>query len=320
VGEPTRDLVNDTGAGIIPAMRIRPSLILIVVLSLASLVRAQPKMEEKLETQKLTDTLHLITGPGGNIAVLVGKTGLLLVDDQVPPMTAKLKQTLAQISSKPVRYVINTHWHFDHAGGNPVFGGDGAVIVAHENVRKRLSTEQFMKLFNRKMPPIAPEGWPVITFAQSISFHVDGEDIDVFHVDAAHTDGDSIVHFRKADVIHTGDTFVSAGYPFIDASSGGSSEGFVRACDRVMELAQPTTRIIPGHGPISDKGKVRVFRDMMTTIRDRVRKQAAAHKSLADIQASKPTADFDTVWGNFFIQGSQVVETLFAEIVPSAAR
>src|SRR5204863_522313 len=119
---------------------------------------------------------------------------------------------------------------------------------------------------------------------------------------------------RRADIIHTGDTFVSAGYPFIDASSGGTSEGFLRACDRVIGMAQPTTRIIPGHGPVSDRGKVRVFRDMIATIRDRVRKQVAGHKSLADIQAAKPTADFDPAWGNFFIKGSQVVETLFAEI------
>jgi glyoxylase-like metal-dependent hydrolase (beta-lactamase superfamily II) len=300
-------------------MRIRPSMVLAVVVSLVAVVRAQPKMEEKLETQKLTDTLYLVTGPGGNIAVLVGKTGLLLVDTQVPPMSAKLKQTLAQISPKPVRLVINTHWHFDHTGGNPVFGGDGAVIVAHDNVRKRVSTEQFMKLFNRRMPPIAPDGWPAITFAQSISFHVDDEDVDVFHVDRAHTDGDSIVYFRKANVIHTGDTFVSAGYPFVDLSSGGTSDGVFQACDRVLAMAQPKTRIIPGHGPVSDAAKVKAFRGMLWTIRDRVRKQVVDHKSLADIQAAKLTADFDGAWGNFFIKGSQLVETFFTELTPAPA-
>jgi cyclase len=296
------------------AMRIRPPIVVALVLSLVSVVRAQPNMEEKLETQKLTDTLYLVTGPGGNVAVLIGTTGLLLVDDQVPPMSTKLKQTIAQISPKPVRFVINTHWHFDHTGGNPVFGGDGAVIVAHDNVRKRVSTEQFMKFFNRKMPPIAPEGWPVLTFAQSISFHIDGEDIDVLHVDPAHTDGDSIVHFRKSNIIHTGDTFLSAGYPFVDLWSGGSSDGILRACDRVMAMAQPTTRIIPGHGPLSDTTKVKSFRDMLATIRERVRKQVADHKTLADVQAAKPTADYDATWGNYFIQGSQLVETLYVEL------
>jgi cyclase len=282
--------------------------------TLGAVSAAEPKPDEKLETQKLTEGLHLITGPGGNIALLVGKDGALLVDDQVAPMTPQLKKAVAAVTSKPVRFVFNTHWHGDHTGGNAVLGGEGVVIVAHDNVRKRLSTEQFMKMFNRKVPPAPEAAWPVITFADSISFHFAGEDIDIQHIEPAHTDGDSMVHFRKANVIHMGDTFVSAGYPFIDISSGGSVDGFVRAADRALQIAQPTTKIIPGHGPVSDRAKLKAYRDMIVTIRDRIKKLIAEGKTLDQIQAAKPTAEFDAVWGGAFIRPAQLVETVYQDL------
>ncbi len=294
-------------------MQNRPaSFALCLVLALGLAGRAVAA-EEKLETHKLTDSLYLITGPGGNIALLVGKDGALLVDDQIAPMTPQLKKAVAEVTPKPVRFVVNTHWHADHTGGNPVLGGEGAVIVAHDNVRKRVSTDQFMAQFNRKVAALPESGWPVVTFAESVSLHFDGEDLDITHVDPAHTDGDSIVHFRKANVIHTGDTYVSAGYPFIDASSGGSVEGFVRAADRVLGMANAATHIIPGHGPVSDRAKLKSWRDMVVTIRDRVKKLAAAGKSLADVQAAKPTAEFDATWGKAFITGPMLVEAIYKE-------
>lgn len=285
-----------------------------IAAALSAPAYAQHANEEVLETQKLTDSLYLITGPGGNIALLVGKESALLVDDQIQPMTPKLKQAIAKVTSKPVRFVFNTHWHGDHTGGNAVFGGEGAVIVAQDNVRKRLSTEQFNELFNHKTPPSPPVALPVITFAQSLSFHLDGEDVDVFHVDPAHTDGDSIVHFQKANVIHMGDTYFSSGYPFIDLNSGGGIEGYVRAADRVLTMAQPSTRIIPGHGPVTDKVKLKVWRDMLVTIRDRIQKLVSAGKSLADVQAAKPTAEFDAAWGGNFIKPSMLVDIVYKDL------
>jgi glyoxylase-like metal-dependent hydrolase (beta-lactamase superfamily II) len=213
-----------------------------------------------------------------------------------------------------VRFIFNTHWHGDHTGGNAVFGGDGAVIVAHDNVRKRLSTKQFNKLFNHETPPSPDVALPVITFAESMSFHVNGDDIEVSHVDPAHTDGDSIVFFKKANVLHMGDTFFANGYPFIDLSSGGSVEGYIKAADRGLALASATTKIVPGHGPVADAKKLKVFRDMIVTIRDRIKKLAASGKSLAQVQAAKPTAEFDAAWGSAFIKPEMLVETIYTEV------
>jgi cyclase len=296
-------------------MRIRIGIFLMAA-ALASIntARAQQPPAEKLETQKLTEGLYLITGPGGNIALMVGADGVFLVDDQIAPMTPQLKKAIAAVTPKPVRFVFNTHWHGDHTGGNAVFGGEGAVIVAHENVRKRLSSEQFMAMFNKKVPPSPEPALPVITFSDSLSFHLNGDDIEVIHVEPAHTDGDSIVFFKKANVLHMGDTFTWGGYPFIDRSSGGTVDGFVTAADRGLALAQPSTKIIPGHGPVGDREKLKVYRDMIVTIRDRIKKLAAAGKSLADVQATKPTAEFDATWGGAFIRGPQLVETIYQDI------
>jgi len=285
---------------------------LLVVLSFAVARAEEPP--QKLETQKLAEGLYLITGPGGNIALTVGNTGVLLVDDQIAPMTAQLKKAVAAVTPKPVRFVFNTHWHGDHTGGNAVLGGDGAVIVAHENVRKRLSTEQFQAVMNRKVPPSPEPALPVITFTDSIAFHVNGDDLEIVHVDPAHTDGDSIVYFKKANVLHMGDTFFSNGYPYIDLGSGGSVDGYVKAADRALAIAQPTTKIIPGHGPVVDREKLRVFRDMIATIRDRIKKLAAAGKTLEQVQAAKPTAEFDATWGGAFIKPTVLVETVYKEV------
>ena len=268
----------------------------------------------ELQTQKLSDGLYLITGPGGNIALMVGKDGVFLVDDQVAPLTAELKKSIAAVTPKPVRFVLNTHWHGDHTGGNAALGSDGAVIVAHDNVRRRMSVGRVMPPPDRSVPPAPQSALPVVTFADSLSFHVNGDDVDVTHVAPAHTDGDSQVYFHKANVIHTGDTYVSGGYPFIDLQSGGTIDGFVRAADRVLAMALPTTRIIPGHGPLSDRAKLKVWRDMLVTIRDRIQKLIGEGRSLEVVQAARPTAEFDAAWGAQFIRGPQLVEAIFHDL------
>jgi len=283
-------------------------------LSFAAAARGQQPPPEKLETQKLAEGLSLISGAGGNVALMVGPSGVLLVDDKVAPATPELQKAIAAVTPKPVRFVFNTHWHGDHTGGNAVLGGAGAVIVAHDNVLKRLSSKQLAAMMNKEIPPAPAAALPVITFAESMAFHLNGDDIEIVHVDPAHTDGDSFVFFKKANVLHMGDTYFSAGYPFIDLSSGGSVDGYVKAADRALAMTQPSTKIIPGHGPVADRDKLRAFRDMIVTIRDRVKKLAAAKKTLAEVQAAKPSAEYDATWGKAFISGPQFVETIYKEV------
>ena len=229
--------------------------------------------------------------------------------------TTKLGDGLIlKVTDKPVRFVVNTHWHGDHTGGNEAMGDSGAVIVAHDNVRKRLSTEQFMALFNKKVPPAPEKALPVVTFAEGLTFHVNGDEMQVFHVDPAHTDGDSFVYFKKADLLHMGDVFTPAGYPFVDLGSGGKVEGFIKDADRALAMVHDKTRIVGGHGPMTDKVKLKAWRDMLATIRDRVAKLIAAGKSLADVKAAKPTAEYDAVWGKAFIKPDVLVETFYQDL------
>jgi cyclase len=193
------------------------------------------KVEVKAE--KVADGLWMLTGAGGNIGVSAGPDGVFLVDDQYAPLTDKIKAAVATVSDKPVRFVLNTHWHGDHVGGNENLGKDGAVLVAHENVRKRMSKEQFIKLFNRTVPASPAAALPLVTFAESLSFHLNGEDVDAIHVPPAHTDGDVIVFFRKVNVIHAGDTLFNGMYPVVDLSSGGSVDGMIGAADRILAVA-----------------------------------------------------------------------------------
>jgi glyoxylase-like metal-dependent hydrolase (beta-lactamase superfamily II) len=202
-----------------------------------------------------------------------------------------------------VRFVVNTHWHGDHTGGNENMGKAGALIVAHENVRVRMSREHFMAAFGRKIPPSPEAALPVVTFTDAVTFHWNGDEIRVHHVPPAHTDGDSIVHFVKADVVHMGDVFFNGGYPFIDTSSGGRVDGVIAAADRVLAAVGEKTRIIPGHGPLATKADLQAYRDVVKTLRDRIATLKAEGKSRDEVIAAKPTADHDAKWGGGFMKG-----------------
>ena len=265
----------------------------------------------EIQTIKAADGIYMLTGKGGNIGLAVGTDGGFLIDDQFAPLTDKILAAITQVSDKPVKFVLNTHWHPDHTGGNENLGSSGTVIIAHDNVRKRLSVDNFIELFNMQSPAMATAGLPVITFGDAVTFHLNGNEIFVRHVASAHTDGDAIVHFKQANVIHAGDTYFSGMYPFIDGNSGGSNDGYIKAIDQVLALADDKTVIIPGHGPISNKQELTAWRDMLKTIIDHTRAMVGENASLQQVQASMPTRAFDEKYGGGFINNETFVKMLY---------
>jgi cyclase len=284
----------------------------IAVLSVAATAWGQQPDFSKVQikTTKVTPGVYMLEGQGGNMGVSVGDDGVILIDTEFAPLTPKIQAAISALSTKPIRFVINTHWHADHTGGNENFAAAGAVILAHDNVRKRLSVDQFIELMHRTVPASPPKALPIVTFSEDVTLHLNGDTIHVFHVPPAHTDGDVIVHFQKANAIHTGDTFVS-GYPLVDWSSGGSFEGFIGAADRILAIADDHTQVIPGHGPLSDRKAIEAWKAMLVGIRDRVKADLAAGKSLDQIKAAKPTTSWDARYGNGFIKGDMVLDMAY---------
>lgn len=265
----------------------------------------------RIKTTPLGQGLYVLEGRGGNIGVSHGEDGFVLIDDQYAPLTPKIRAALAAIGREPVRFVLNTHWHGDHTGGNEDFGSGGALIVAHHNVRKRLAAGGFMEAFKRQVPPAPAKALPVVTFGEDVSFHLNGQELRAFHVAAAHTDGDAVVHFPQANVVHLGDLYFNGLYPVIDYGSGGHIEGMVAAIDRVLPLVDDKTIVIPGHGPLSNRAQLVAYRGMLATVAQRLRVLLREGKTLAEVQAAKPTADFDAVWGQGFLKPEAWVEMVW---------
>jgi len=273
------------------------------IAALPAVAQQQDFSKVEVKAQKVTEGVYMITGSGGNIGLSVGKDGCYVIDDQYAPLTGRILAAIKAISPAPVRFVVNTHWHGDHTGGNENMGKTGALLVAHENVRLRMSTEQFMAAMDRKIPPAPEAALPVVTFADAVTFHWNGDEIRVYHVPPAHTDGDVIIHFVKADVVHMGDVFFNGSYPFIDTSSGGRIDGYLSAADRVLAGIGERTQIIPGHGPLGTKADLQAFRGMLKTARDRIATLKSGGKSRDEVIAAKPTADLDAKWGGGFMKG-----------------
>ena len=279
------------------------TLAVIVSYALTLTAFAQGRFDNvQIETVKVSDNVYMLVGSGGNIGLSIGEDGAFMIDDQFAPLTEKILAAVRKLTDQPVRFLVNTHWHGDHVGGNENMGEAGAIIVAHENVRERMSTENFMEAFNRTVPASPKAALPVVTFTDAMTFHWNGDDIHVLHVDPAHTDGDSIIHFRNANVLHTGDTFFNGMYPFIDVSSGGSIDGMIAAADTALKLCNDKTRIIPGHGELADADDLRAYRAMLQAVRDRVRPLVDAGKTREEVIAAKPSASFDADWGGGFMK------------------
>ena len=272
--------------------------------ALATPVLAQQQDFSKVEVQseKVADGVYMLKGAGGNIGLSIGPNGSLVIDDQYAPLSDKILAAIKALTPDPVRFVVNTHWHGDHTGGNENLARTGAFLVAHENVRKRMGSEQFIAMFNQKVPASPEAALPVVTFAEGVTFHWNGDEVRAFHVAPAHTDGDTVVQFVKADVVHMGDCFFNGNFPFIDTSSGGKVDGIVAAADRVLGGVTDKTKIIPGHGPVASKADLQAYRDTVKSVRDRVAKLKAEGKTKEAAVAAKPTAEFDAKWGQGFIK------------------
>jgi glyoxylase-like metal-dependent hydrolase (beta-lactamase superfamily II) len=296
-------------------MKVRRSIGALALLAVMPLAVAQQDMSQVvIESQKVAEGVYMLTGAGGNIGASVGEDGIVIIDDQFQELTPRIQEALAKLSPKPVRFVINTHWHFDHVGGNENFGNAGAVILAHGNVRKRMSTTQLVKMFNREVPPSPRVALPVVTFESDVTIHYNDEELYVFHVDNAHTDGDGLILFRKANVLHTGDTLFNGFYPFIDADSGGSIDGMIASADKVLGIVNEQTRIIPGHGPLATPKDLKAFRDMLATLRDSVAKLIRDGKTLEQAIEAAPTKSLDAEWGDGFLKPEQVVQMVYMDL------
>jgi glyoxylase-like metal-dependent hydrolase (beta-lactamase superfamily II) len=292
----------------------------VLVLTAATALHAQQDFSQvKVTVVPVAKGVYMLQGAGGNIGLSVGNDDAFVIDDQYAPLTPKIKAAIATVTAKPVRFVMNTHWHGDHTGGNENMAAGGAILVAHENVRKRMSVEQFIEAFKQTVPPSPAAALPVITFTETISFYVNGDSVRATHVKNAHTDGDAIILFQGANVIHMGDTFFNGFYPFIDVSSGGTLDGIVAAADRGLAMADASTKVIPGHGELGDKASLKKYRDVMADARDRVAKLIAQKKTLAQIIAAKPLADYDSTWGKGFMKPEQFLTMVHAGMTKKTA-
>lgn len=280
-------------------------------LSAAAWAQGRDFSAVEIKTHQVSDTIYMLEGAGGNIGVWAGEDGVFLIDDQYAPLTEKILAAIGEISDGEIRFLINTHIHPDHVGGNENLGRMGVAIIGHENIRSRMMEG----VFNN--PPAPAVALPVITFEDNITFHLNGEEAHAFKVPDSHTDGDTIVHFHGSDVLHTGDVFRTTSYPIIDTRHGGTYAGTIETLDIILEVAKPETKIIPGHGFVTDETMVQTFRDMVATIGGRIDAMVGEGKSLEDVIAAKVTADYDERWGypeGFFFTNDQFVATIYNEL------
>jgi glyoxylase-like metal-dependent hydrolase (beta-lactamase superfamily II) len=292
---------------------VKKFLLLLVLFVFAGAAQAQTDFSKvQMKATKVAGNVYMLEGAGGNIGVSVGDDGLLIVDDQFAPLADKIRAALKGLADKKLRFILNTHWHGDHTGSNVAFGPE-ATIIAHDNVRKRLATEQKSTVFNSTTPASPKEALPVITFDQSLSVHFNGEDIRAIHFPHGHTDGDSVIFFSASNVVHLGDDFFAGRFPFVDLESGGSVEGLVKNIGELVNKIPADAKLIPGHGPISTLDDLKSYHRMLQQTTEIVRGKITAGKTLDQIK-TEGLPDEWKPWGTGFIKTDRWVETIYKSL------
>jgi len=280
----------------------------------AKIEQVRKLLTAPLKLSPVATNFSMLSGTGGNIGILTGPDGKLVVDSGLSNSTTGVLQTISGMNAQPLKYLINTHFHFDHTEGNEGFHAAGATIVAHSKTRQRLSTPQFVGALQLHFPAAAAGALPSRTFTDEATFYSNGNEILLQHVNPAHTDTDIFVYFKEADVIHCGDLFFNGIYPVIDFTNGGNINGTIDATSTILAVAKDSTKIIPGHGALGSKKDLAAYHDMLVTVRDRVAAAKKSGKTLEETIAAKPTADLDAVWGNGLVKGDTIVTLVYSTL------
>jgi cyclase len=283
----------------------------IVLLATAPALAQQDFSKVEIKVTKVAGTVYMLQGSGGNIGISVGDDGIVIVDDQFAPLAPKIKAALKGITDKPIRFVLNTHYHGDHTGGNEVFSHD-APIIAQENVRKRLQTGTRAR--GRETPPAPKDALPIVTFNDRATVHLNGEDIRAVHFPHGHTDGDAVIEFTQSNVVHMGDDFFNGTFPFVDIENGGSVRGLIANVDTILNRIRDDAKIIPGHGPLADKAALRAFSDMLKGTVAAVDAAIKSGKTLDQMKQEKVLEPWQK-WASNFITLDGWTETVYADRV-----
>ena len=275
---------------------------------------SQAQTDVKIDAIRVNNNIYMLTGQGGNIGLFLGEDGTFIVDDQYAPLTEKILAAIKSVGGDTPRFLINTHFHGDHTGGNENLGNAGTLIVSHDNVRERLVNGSYIKAFGMNSPPANKAALPVLTFSDNMHFHINDESVNAVHVGSAHTDGDSVIYFRRANVVHAGDIFFNGFYPFIDAANGGSLKGTIDAVDEILAATDSNSKIIPGHGPLADKKQLQAYRDMLATAYARLLKLKNDGVSAEDAVIQNPLADLEAQWGGGIFSGEKWISITYPAV------
>jgi glyoxylase-like metal-dependent hydrolase (beta-lactamase superfamily II) len=294
-------------------MKNRPFVFYLIVTLLAVFSWPERGAAEEVEIVpvEIAEQLYMLTGKGGNMGLFIGDDGTFLIDDQFAPLSEKIREAIRSVGGSDPRFLLNTHYHGDHTGGNEVFGSLGSLILSHDNVRERLAEGTYLEVFKAKREGLAKEGLPVVTYSQEMTLHINGETVEVIHIPGAHTDGDSFIFFHASNVIHAGDIFFNGIYPFIDLDHGGSLRGMIEGAKLIHGLSDENTRIIPGHGPLADKADLAGYIQMLETALARLEKLKNAGKSVDQAVEADPLSDYEEGWGDGLFDGDRWIEIIY---------